>query len=451
MLPTLVLVGRPNVGKSTLFNQLTRSRDALVADQPGLTRDRIYGVGRVGERAYLVVDTGGLTDGAAGLEGLVIQQTLHAVQEAQAVVFLVDGRAGLTPDDEAIAMQLRRSARPIFLGVNKTEGLDPAVACAEFHRLGLGDTYPIAAAHGRGLDALMEAVYAAFPATAEEPESADDGVRVAVVGRPNAGKSTLVNRLLGEERVVTFDLPGTTRDSVFIPFERAGRRYTLIDTAGLRRRGRVTEMVEKFSAVKTLQAIERAHVVILVVDAREGIGHQDAALLGFILEGGRALVVAVNKWDGLSQDQRDRARRELDLKLSFVDYAPVRLISALHGTGVGDLFDSVGRVYDAATRKLSTPQLTRILEKAVRAHTPPLVNGRVAKLRYAHPGGVNPPTVVIHGTRTRHLPETYRRYLANTFRVALELEGTPVRLEFREGENPYKPGGSGAAGRKKQR
>ena len=448
MLPTLVLVGRPNVGKSTLFNQITRTRDALVADRPGLTRDRIYGRGRIGARSYLVVDTGGLSGVDAPVDEPVERQTRRAIREASAVVFLVDARGGLTGADSDIAADLRRCGRPVFVAVNKSEDLDPAVACAEFHSLGLGTPHAIAAAHRRGLETLLAAVFAALP---EEPEGAGatdgDAVRVAVVGRPNAGKSTLVNRLLGEDRVVTFGEPGTTRDSVFIPFERGGRRYTLIDTAGLRRRGRVTDVVEKFSVVKTLQAIDLAHVVILVLDAHAGIGHQDAALLGFVLDSGRSLVIAVNKWDGLSGEQRRHARDELDRRLGFVDYVPVEFISALHGTGVGSLFDRIPRVYEAATRRLSTPQLTRILEQALRAHQPPLVQGHSVKLRYAHAGGTNPPIVVIHGSRTRHVPVAYRRYLANTFRTALDLQGTPVRIEFRESENPYRPRVRGGARR----
>ncbi len=449
MLPTLVLVGRPNVGKSTLFNQITRTRDALVADRPGLTRDRIYGRGRLGARSYLVVDTGGLSGVDIPLDEPVERQTRLAIREASAVVFLVDARGGLTAADSDIAADLRRCGRPVFVAVNKSEALDPAVACADFHSLGLGTPHAIAAAHRRGLETLLAAVFAALP---EEPEGAGaadgDAVRVAVVGRPNAGKSTLVNRLLGEERVVTFGEPGTTRDSVFIPFGRGGRRYILIDTAGLRRRGRMTDVVEKFSAVKTVQAIELAHVVILVLDAHAGIGHQDAALLGFALDSGRALVIAVNKWDGLSGEQRRHVRDELDRRLGFVDYVPVEFISALHGTGVGDLFDRVPRVYESATRRLSTPQLTRILEQALRAHQPPLVQGHSVKLRYAHAGGTNPPIVVIHGSRTRHVPVAYRRYLANTFRAALDLQGTPVRIEFREGENPYRPRVRGGARRR---
>ncbi len=449
MLPTLVLVGRPNTGKSTLFNQLTRTRDALVADRPGLTRDRIYGRGRLGPRPYLVVDTGGLAGPEAPIDAPVGRQTLRAVEEAAAVVFLVDARSGPTAGDREIAARLRRCGRPVVVGVNKSEDLDPDIACAEFHGLGFGDPHPISAAHGRGLEALIDAVFAMLPDAPEEAVPEDsDAIRVAVVGRPNAGKSTLVNRLLGEERVVTFDEPGTTRDSVFIPYERDGRRYTLIDTAGLRRRGRVTDAVEKFSAVKTLQAIDLAHVVILVLDAQTGIGHQDAALLGFVADSGRALVIAVNKWDGLEDARRRRVRDELERRLGFVDYAPLEFISALHGTGVGTLFDTIPRVYEAATRRLSTPLLTRILEQAVRAHQPPLVHGRAVKLRYAHAGGTNPPTVVIHGNRIRHVPASYRRYLANTYRTALELVGTPVRIELREGENPYRPRTRGPARRR---
>ncbi len=440
-MPVLALVGRPNVGKSTLFNLLTRSRDALVADTPGLTRDRRYGVGGIQGRAFTVVDTGGLTGESAGLEGLVARQAWQAAEEADAVLFLVDGQAGLTAADEEFAGQLRRLGKPLYLVVNKTEHREPNAVAAEFHSLGLGPPHAVSAARNRGVDALMEQILNDLPAQegVENPEEAPDAIRLAVVGRPNVGKSTFINRLLGEERMLTYDLPGTTRDSVAVPFQRDGQAYVLIDTAGVRRRSRVDEAIEKFSVIKTLQAIDQAHVVVLMVDARQGVAEQDARLLGYVLDSGRALVVAVNKWDRLDAGVRDAVRRELDRKLDFVDFARRHFISALHGTGIMDVLASVREAYASATRKLSTPELTRILEQALAAHQPPLVHGWRIKLRYAHPGGQNPPLIVIHGSRTGHVPPAYRRYLANTFRTALGLWGTPVRIEFKGGENPYRP------------
>ncbi len=440
MKPVIALVGRPNVGKSTLFNYLTRSRDALVADMPGLTRDRQYGIGKVGDRPYIVVDTGGLSGNEEGVESLMVRQVQQAVDEAHVVLFMVDGRDGLTASDEAIARWLRQHGKNVMLVVNKTDTGDPALLSAEFFALGLGEPAPIAAVHGRGVRSLLERVMVLLPepeAELEGAEAADDRIKVAVIGRPNVGKSTLVNRILGEERVVVFDMPGTTRDSIFIPFERDSQLYTLIDTAGVRRRARIDEAIEKFSVIKTLQAIEEANVVIMVLDAREGISEQDASLLGFVLDAGRALVLAVNKWDGLSQDQRDNVRRELDLKLPFLDFAKLHYISALHGTGVGDLFGSVKRAYASAMRKFSTPELTRLLESALMAHQPPLAGGRRIKLRYAHQGGKNPPIIVIHGNRTDEIQGSYQRYLINFFREQLRLEGTPVRVEFKGGVNPY--------------
>ncbi len=439
MLPVIALVGRPNVGKSTLFNRLTRTRDALVASQPGLTRDRQYGIGKLGDRPYIVVDTGGLSGAGDGLDGLMARQSLLAVQEADRILFLVDGREGLTAADQAVAEQLRRFGKPVILTVNKTDGLDDAVVTAEFHSLGLGDPQPIAAVHGRGVSRLMEQVFAQFPdqGQSEAANEAFSDIRVAIVGRPNVGKSTLINRFLGEERVLVFDRPGTTRDSVFIPFKRDGQAFTLIDTAGVRRRARVHEVIEKFSVIKTLDAIERAHVVVLLIDAQREVSDQDASLLGHVLEAGRAIVIAVNKWDGLDQDQRSQRRRELDIKFPFLDFARIHFISALHGSGVGNLFDSIREAYTSATRKLATPQLTRILEDAVQAHAVPMVRGRRIKLRYAHQGGQNPPLIVIHGNQTEALPEAYRRYLTNAFRKVLGLMGTPVRLVFKTGANPY--------------
>ncbi|MDX9766795.1 MAG: ribosome biogenesis GTPase Der [Ectothiorhodospiraceae bacterium] len=440
MKPVIALVGRPNVGKSTLFNRLTGTRDALVADLPGLTRDRKYGTGRVGGFAYVVVDTGGLSGEAAVLDDLMARQTQQAIDEADVVLMLVDARDGITAADQDIAGALRRTGKPVFLVVNKIDGLDTETALADFHALGLGQPFPVTATHGRGVGALLETLHAALPesAAAEEPEAADwPGIRIAFIGRPNAGKSTLTNRILGEERVVVSDIPGTTRDSIFIPFQRDGQDYTLIDTAGVRRRARVQEGVEKFSVIKTLQAIDAAHVVVMVMDAQEGITDQDAHLLGLVLDSGRALVLAINKWDGLPADQKDNVRRDMDLRLSFLEFAEKRFISALHGTGVGDLFPAVQRAYASATIDVPTPELTRLLEQAVKTHQPPLFNGRRIKLRYAHQGGRNPPVIVIHGNQTEHVPEAYRRYLMNYFRQALKLIGTPLRLEFRTGENPY--------------
>ena len=440
MQPVIALVGRPNVGKSTLFNCLTRSRDALVADQPGLTRDRQYGAGKIGDRPYLVVDTGGLSGETEGIDGFMARQSQLAIQESDAVLFLVDGRDGLSSADQNIAIQLRQTGKSVFLVVNKTEGMRAEMVAAEFHSLGLGTPFTISAAHRHGVRSLLEQVLTTFPPDepieGEEAED-DDGIKVAIIGRPNVGKSTLINRVIGEQRVVVFDMPGTTRDSIKVPFERDGQRYTFIDTAGVRRRTRVKEAIEKFSVIKTLQAVEAANVVIMVLDAHEGISEQDASLLGFVMDEGRALVVAINKWDGLDADKRDEVKRELDLKLPFLDFAKSHFISALHGTNVGHLFDSVKRAYACATRHFSTPELTRLLEAAVLAHQPPLVRGRRIKLRYAHQGGRNPPTIVIHGNQTEQVPNSYKRYLINTFRHELRLEGTPIRVEFRTSENPY--------------
>ncbi len=439
MLPVIALVGRPNVGKSTLFNSLTRSRDALVADQPGLTRDRKYGIGLLGPRHYLVIDTGGLSTDQDGISALMTQQAMIAVREADAVLFMVDARVGLSGSDEMIAQQLRRYAKMLYLVVNKAEGMEPARANVDFHGLGL-EPLPISAAHGHNVADLIETVLGALPADTDAPEkdaSADGGIRVAVLGRPNVGKSTLVNRLLGEERVLTFDQPGTTRDSIFIPFARDGQAYTLIDTAGVRRRSRVDEAIEKFSVIKTLQAIEAAHVVIMVLDASEGITEQDAHLLGHVLEAGRALVLAVNKWDGLQSDQRNNIKRELDVKLPFLDFAETHFISALHGSGVGIMFQAVQVAFRSATVKMATPQLTRVLQEAVEKHQPPLVRGRRIKLRYAHQGGSSPPLIVIHGNQTDYVPKDYSRYLAKHFREVFKLAGTPIRIEYKSGSNPY--------------
>ncbi|NNG13277.1 MAG: ribosome biogenesis GTPase Der [Halobacteria archaeon] len=440
MIPVIALVGRPNVGKSTLFNRLTRTRDALVAAVPGLTRDRKYGDGKVDGRPFIVIDTGGLSGEKEDLDSLMAQQSWQAVEEADLVFFLVDGRDGMTSEDEAITAALRRTGKLLTLVVNKTDGIDPDAALAEFHALGLGEPQAISATHGRGVEQLLGRALEQLPVAetdSEAEKTAADTLRVAVVGRPNVGKSTLINRMLGEERVLTYDRPGTTRDSIFIPFERDTVAYTLIDTAGVRRKARVKEAIEKFSVIKTLQAIDAASVVILVLDAQSGISEQDATLAGYIAEKGRAVVIAVNKWDGLDPHAREQIRAQLELKLPFLGFASTLFISALHGTGVGELYPLVNAAHASAMRELSTPELTQILERAVHAHQPPLVRGRRIKLRYAHQGGRNPPVIVIHGNQTERVPETYRRYLENTFRTNLKLSGTPVRIEFRTGRNPY--------------
>jgi len=439
MLPVIALVGRPNVGKSTLFNRLTRSRDALVADQPGLTRDRKYGVGRLGPQPYLVVDTGGISGDRQGIHVLMEQQVQLAIGEADQVLFIIDGRDGLTAGDQVIAEDLRRTGKPITLVVNKTESLDYDSVSGDFFALGLGEPVPIAAAHGRGVHNLIDGVLEGLPQP-DQPHGheSEPGVQIAVVGRPNVGKSTLVNRLLGEDRVLAFDQPGTTRDSISIPFESNGKKYTLIDTAGVRRRARISEVVEKFSVIKTLQSMEQANVVLLVLDAQQGISDQDAGLAGHVLESGRALVVVINKWDGLSGDERERIKSEMQRRLPFLDFADWRFISALHGSGVGHLLAAVDAAYQAATRDLKTAELTRILEDAVAEHQPPLVNGRRIKLRYAHQGGRNPPIIVIHGNQTAAVPGAYQRYLMNRYRAVFKLRGTPLRIEFKTGDNPYK-------------
>jgi len=446
VLPVIALVGRPNVGKSTLFNALTRTRDALVADVPGLTRDRKYGYLRVGGRSAVVVDTGGLIEDAAAIERLMAEQTLVAIDEADRVLLVLDARSGLTSADQHVASVLRRSGKPVLLVVNKSEGLDEDIVTADFESLGLGSGVAVSAAHGAGLDALVSRALDAQGLTVREAGAAGEGegafedsraIRVAVIGRPNVGKSTLINRLIGAERMVTFDEPGTTRDSIFVPFERDGQHYVLIDTAGVRRRARVHDTVEKFSVVKALQAIEQAHVVIGVLDAHDTIAEQDASLLGMAASLGRALVVAVNKWDGIEQDQRAQIREGLDERLAFMSFAPVLFISARHGTGVGELVKAVNSAYRAAMREIATPELTRSLEQAIAMHQPPLVRGRRIKLRYAHQGGRNPPVVVIHGNQTEHVPDAYRRYLENHFRKRFRLKGTPMKIEFRTDDNPF--------------
>jgi GTP-binding protein len=436
VLPVLALIGRPNVGKSTLFNALTGTRDALVADLPGLTRDRQYGIVRRGAVPCIVVDTGGLVERPGELEGLMVEQTERAIAEADRLVVLVDGRAGLTPQDQFVAQLARRSGKPTVLAVNKLEGFDEDLALADFHQLALGTPHAIAAAHDAGVVELLDAALAGIQADDEVPLETT-GIKVAIIGRPNVGKSTLINRWVGEERLIAYDQPGTTRDAVTVPFERDGVRYTLIDTAGVRRRARIEAALERFSVIKTLQAIESAHVVVAVLDAHEEVAEQDASLLGTALEEGRALVIAVNKWDHIPLEQRDLIRGQLEVRLRFADFAPLHFISARHGTGVGELLASVREVYAAAMRDMPTPELTRVLEAAIESHQPPLVSGRRIKLRYAHQGGKNPPVIVVHGNQTEHVPDAYRRYLQNVFRKAFHLVGTPVRLAFRGDENPY--------------
>ncbi|MEI6414027.1 MAG: ribosome biogenesis GTPase Der [Pseudomonadota bacterium] len=441
MLPVLALVGRPNVGKSTLFNRLTATRDALVHDQPGLTRDRIHGRGRMGGVPYILIDTGGLVgQDAEGIQRSMNQQVEQAIAEADCLLFVVDGRGGLTGGDAWIANQLRRTGKPVHLVVNKVDGGDADLIQADFYSLGLGEPLPVSAAHGRGVLEMIEEALAGLhapEAASVDPDEIPTAIQVAVVGRPNVGKSTLINRLLGTERVITCDEPGTTRDSIFIPFERRGRHYILVDTAGIRRRARVEEVIEKFSVIKSLQAIEASHVVILVVDAHQGIGEQDATLAGHVLESGRALLLAVNKWDGLETGARERIKQELDRRLPFLDFARRFTISALMGSGVGHLLGAVDQVYANAIRQLPTPMLTRVLEEAVQAHAPPIARGHRIKLRYAHQGGRNPPVIVIHGNQTNAVPDSYRRYLIHRFREAFDLDGTPIRILFRSGENPY--------------
>jgi len=442
--PVVALVGRPNVGKSTLFNRLTRSRDALVADLPGLTRDRHYGEGRLGDRPYLVVDTGGFEPIVK--EGITFQmakQTRQAIAESDKVIFVVDGRSGLAPQDLQIADLLRKSGRPVTLAVNKLEGLTGEGRTSEFYELGLGDPIAISSAHGDGVTSLIDHLLSDLPlavsAEDEAAEIAEKGLRVAIVGRPNVGKSTLINTLVGEERVIAFDMPGTTRDAISIPFEREGRKYQLIDTAGLRRRGKVFEAVEKFSVIKTLQAIESCHVAILMLDAQQDVSDQDAHIAGFVAEAGRALVVAVNKWDGLDSIARDEVKRVMARKLQFLHWARFHFISAMKGNGVDALMRSVDTAYTAATLKLSTPKITRALREAVEHQQPPRHGRFRPKLRYAHQGGQNPPIIVVHGNALEHISDVYKRFLESRFRRVFKLEGTPLRIEWKTSTNPYKP------------
>ncbi|MCP3130231.1 ribosome biogenesis GTPase Der [Shewanella sp. KJ2020] len=460
MIPVVALVGRPNVGKSTLFNRLTRTRDALVADFPGLTRDRKYGRAFLSGYEFIVVDTGGIDGTEEGIETKMAEQSLAAIEEADVVLFMTDARAGLTAADLSIAQHLRSREKTTFVVANKVDGIDADSACAEFWSLGLGEVYQMAASQGRGVTNMIE--YALTPyaeamgivrqgedevteereyteeeAEAEQKRLQELPIKLAIIGKPNVGKSTLTNRILGEERVVVFDEPGTTRDSIYIPMEREGREYVIIDTAGVRRRSKVHQVIEKFSVIKTLKAVEDANVVLLIIDAREGIAEQDLGLLGFALNAGRALVIAVNKWDGIDQGIKDRVKSELDRRLGFIDFARIHFISALHGTGVGHLFESIEEAYDSATRRVSTSMLTRIMQMSQDDHQPPLVNGRRVKLKYAHAGGYNPPIVVIHGNQVSKLPDSYKRYMMNYFRRSLKVVGTPIQLRFQEGDNPF--------------
>ena len=449
MIPVIALVGRPNVGKSTLFNRITKSRDAIVADFAGLTRDRKYGEAVVGGKRCMVIDTGGISGEEQGIDAAMADQSRLAIEEADKVLFIVDAREGITGVDETLAKYLRQQHKDVTVVANKSDGLDPDVAISDFYRLGLGDVHPISASQGRGVNQLLASVLADVPvdkepldenATDVEDSTADDSakaIRIAIVGRPNVGKSTLVNRLLGEDRVVVYDQPGTTRDSIYIDFDRDGKKYTFIDTAGIRRRKNISETIEKFSIVKALQAIHDSHAVLVLIDAKEGLVDQDLHLIGQVIESGRALVVVVNKWDGLDADQKARIKNELDRRLRFVSYANTHFISALHGSGVGELYASIEKAYRAAYEKFGTPRLTRILEDAQVDHPAPLVHGRRIKLRYAHFGGNNPPRIIIHGNQVEDVPGHYTRYLEKVFRRELDLSGTPVVVEYRQGENPY--------------
>lgn len=437
--PVVAIVGRPNVGKSTLFNCLTRTRAALISDFPGTTRDRQYGDVNMDGRRFIIIDTGGITEETDAMGELITQQATQAIEDADKILFLIDGRAGVSPEDRMIADTLRRTGKPILLVVNKSEGLDPSISTADAHELGMGMPVAISAAHRSGIDYLIKTLFPEANPVEETTGEFAGRIKLAIVGRPNVGKSTLTNRMLGEERVIVHDSPGTTRDSIYIPLDRFDSKYILIDTAGVRKRKKVadSEVPEKFSVVKTLQSIKDANVVLYVIDARLGVSEQDMKLLGFVLECGKALVIAINKWDGMSEEAREHAKNTIDRHLDFVRFARVHFISALHGSGVGNLFDSVNEAYESATRKLSTPQLTKLLAQAQETHSPPLVHGRRVKLRYAHPGGHNPPLIIIHGNQVKALPDSYKKFLANYFQTKLKLFGTPVFVEFKSSDNPF--------------
>jgi GTP-binding protein len=426
MLPVVAIVGRPNVGKSTLFNCLTQSRNAQ------------YGQANIDGQRFIVIDTAGIGDNTEELDKLSIQQSIQAVQEADKVIFVLDGREGINSVDHSIATKLRSMDKPIYLAINKTENLEHDLVSADFYSLGFGNPISISASHKSGINHLIRVLFEDSENQDEAVAEDDDSLKLAIIGKPNVGKSTLINRLLGEERVIVYDQPGTTRDSISIPLERNNKKYTLIDTAGIRRRGKIFEVTEKFSVVKTLQAIETSNVVLFLIDARDGVSEQDLKLLGFIIEAGKALVLAVNKWDGMTPSERETTKVGIDRRLHFVDFARTHFISALHGTGVGNLFASIDEAYASANKKISTPQVNKILQAAVLAHNPPLVQGRRIKLRYAHAGGHNPPLIIIHGNQVEALPGAYRKYLANTYQKRLKLVGTPVRIEFKAGENPYR-------------
>ena len=437
MKPVIALVGRPNVGKSTLFNRLTKTRDAIVANFAGLTRDRKYGEASVDDKQFVVIDTGGISGDEHGIDNVMAEQSLQAIAESDFVLFMVDSREGLNAADQQIANYLRQNNKKTWVVANKIDGLNSEIALLPFFELGMGDVFPIAASHGRGVSALINDVLQHVEPATEDENEQERGIKIAIVGRPNVGKSTLVNRMLGEERVVVFDLPGTTRDSIYIDYERHGKRYTLIDTAGIRKRKNVKLTVEKFSIVKTLQAISDSNVVLLVLDAQEGLVDQDLHLMGQAIESGRALVIALNKWDNLEDDHKNYIKQELERRLRFIDFADIHFISALHGTGVGKLYQSIERAWKSASDKLSTNFLTRVLQQAVETHQPPLVNGRRIKLRYAHAGGQNPPIIVIHGNQTDAVPGHYTRFLEKQFRKDLDLHGTPIKIEYRTGDNPF--------------
>ena len=437
----IAIVGRPNVGKSTLFNRITHSRNALVADRPGVTRDRQYGYVRHGERTFVLVDTGGLEQekkSDVSISARVSAQALRAIEEADAVLWLVDGRSGLTTADELLAIQLRPLCPNLYLVVNKTEGLEHAVVCADFHALGVGQPLPISAERGDGVSALVDEILANLPETESDLQPQTEGLRIGVIGRPNVGKSTLVNRMLGEERMLTFDQPGTTRDSVAVPFERRGQQYVLIDTAGVRRRARITDAVEIYSVIKTLKAVDMAQILVLLIDAHDAVTDQDLHLLGIAADSGKSLIIAINKWDGLDLDQKKSIQNQLSRKLEFINYACIHYISALHGTGVGTLFDLINKIAVSQATRIKSSMATNILHELVTAHEPPLVRGRRIKLRYAHIGGHDPLRIIIHGNQTEHVPDSYRRYLSNKIRERLKLIGTPVVVEFKHGDNPFK-------------
>jgi GTPase len=437
----IAIVGRPNVGKSTLFNRITHSRNALVADRPGVTRDRQYGYGHHGERSFVLIDTGGLeqeSNSEVNMSSRVSEQSMRAIEEADAVLWLVDGRSGLTTADEVLAKQLRPQSSNLFLVVNKTEGLDIAMVCADFHSLGVGQPLAISAGRGDGIDALLNKVLQQLPVSDSESILEEDGLRIGIIGRPNVGKSTLVNRMLGEDRMLTFDQPGTTRDSIAIPFERREKHYVLIDTAGVRRRARITDVVEKYSVIKTLKAVDMAQIVVIVIDAHDALTDQDLNLLGIAADSGKSLVIAINKWDGMEDHQKDTIKSQLDRKLDFVEYASHQFISALHGTGVGKLFELLDKIGKSQAIRVKSSMVTELLHTLVEAHPPPLVRGRRIKLRYAHIGGHNPLRIIVHGNQTEHVPNNYRRYLSNKLRQRLKLIGTPVMVEFKHNDNPFK-------------